>query len=495
MNYFLTMISNKIIEKEFLMELVYLWVEGYKNIREQGFNFTPNFECEFFPIYENGKLSEKSELNITPKENHLKDFFGENINITAIVGGNGSGKSSIIENLLSQFFEHIIVYITEDEFHIISSKDFNCTIAYSKEVRLDKNYIVYLNSDILKSANIIDYRSYINSSTYGLNLYVVDCVEDSNFNILNLNKFQQNIYKKIFKVFKEKINLKFNFIPTQIIISFKEEIIKELSEEKREFCKKLKDNHKNLGSIKGNGYEIKDFITNYFDNNQDLFFELLKDEAIGIMLYDKLDRNIFHLSNGERKQFIDMILIYEKLKEKNTNCLIFLDEPDLGIHPNWQKGYIKELTSRFTDFGKKLHFIITSHSPFILSDLPKENIIFLEKGKQVYPFDDGKQTFGANIHTLLSHGFFMKDGLMGEFAKDKIDIAIKYLNQTKLSDDEISYCENIISIIGEPIIKRELQRMLKNKMELSNKTEIDTIKDEIKLLTERLEKLEPKDEK
>lgn len=37
--------------------------------------------------------------------------------------------------------------------------------------------------------------------------------------------------------------------------------------------------------------------------------------------------------------------------------------------------------------------------------------------------------------------------------------------------------------------------MLKNKMELSNKTEIDTIKNEIKLLTKRLEKLELKDEK
>ena len=36
--------------------------------------------------------------------------------------------------------------------------------------------------------------------------------------------------------------------------------------------------------------------------------------------------------------------------------------------------------------------------------------------------------------------------------------------------------------------------MLKNKMELSNKTEIDTIKQEIKLLTKRLEDLE-KDEK
>ena len=112
------------------------------------------------------------------------------------------------------------------------------------------------------------------------------------------------------------------------------------------------------------------------------------------------------------------------------------------------------------------------------------------------PFEDGKQTFGANIHTLLSHGFFMKDGLMGEFAKSKIDDVIKYLNNDKKSTITTDKdAQNIIDIIGEPIIKRELQRMLKNKMELSNKTEIDTIKDKIKLLTERLEKLEPKDDK
>ncbi|MEZ4694537.1 MAG: hypothetical protein R2837_11255 [Aliarcobacter sp.] len=51
-----------------------------------------------------------------------------------------------------------------------------------------------------------------------------------------------------------------------------------------------------------------------------------------------------------------MILIYERLKEKNTNCLIFLDEPDLGIHPNWQKEYIKELINIFSNFGKKAPF-------------------------------------------------------------------------------------------------------------------------------------------
>ena len=29
------------------MELVYLWVDEYKNIKKQGFNFSPRFECEY----------------------------------------------------------------------------------------------------------------------------------------------------------------------------------------------------------------------------------------------------------------------------------------------------------------------------------------------------------------------------------------------------------------------------------------------------------------
>ena len=183
--------------------------------------------------------------------------------------------------------------------------------------------------------------------------------------------------------------------------------------------------------------------------------------------------------------------------KKNIN--IFFDEVESTFHPDWQRNFINLLIqlvikSNLLDNKQKLNLVFATHSPFILSDLPKESIIFLEKGKQVYPFEDGKQTFGANIHTLLSHGFFMKDGLMGEFAKSKIDDVIKYLNNDKKSTITTDKdAQNIIDIIGEPIIKRELQRMLKNKMELSNKTEIDTIKEEIKLLTKRLEDLEKED--
>lgn len=78
------------------MELVYLWVEEYKNIRNQGFNFSPRFECE----YRDGNLTICDKKKKECKDNeYLKNFFGNNINITAIVGENGSGKSSILEAL------------------------------------------------------------------------------------------------------------------------------------------------------------------------------------------------------------------------------------------------------------------------------------------------------------------------------------------------------------------------------------------------------------
>ena len=71
------------------MELVYLWVKKYKNIENQGFNFSPRFEC----VYDGEKLT------INEKEDYVS-IFPENINITAIVGKNGSGKSNILKSLL-----------------------------------------------------------------------------------------------------------------------------------------------------------------------------------------------------------------------------------------------------------------------------------------------------------------------------------------------------------------------------------------------------------
>ena len=78
------------------MELVYLWVEDYKNIKKQGFNFSSKFNCDYD--------EDKNELTIKESDDYIENFFGNNINVTAIVGKNGSGKSSVLKLIFLLLF-------------------------------------------------------------------------------------------------------------------------------------------------------------------------------------------------------------------------------------------------------------------------------------------------------------------------------------------------------------------------------------------------------
>ena len=215
--------------------------------------------------------------------------------------------------------------------------------------------------------------------------------------------------------------------------------------------------------------------TNKISKNIDKYFFILSDLPEECFDIDFIDsrKNLEYssLSQGEKEVLdIRFKIVNELNKSSKINNLILFDEPTNSFHPQWQKNFLKYLVDVFSD--KNIHFIITSHSPFILSDLPKENIIFLEKGKQVYPFDDGKQTFGSNIHTLLSHGFFMKDGLMGKFAKEKINDVYRFLTDEESNIKTKEEAQNIISLIGEPLIQKQIEDIYNRKFQIKSKDEI-----------------------
>ncbi|KZN99236.1 AAA family ATPase [Pseudobacillus badius] len=155
-------------------------------------------------------------------------------------------------------------------------------------------------------------------------------------------------------------------------------------------------------------------------------------------------------------------LEYHQTRDK---AIILLDEPDNFMHPEWSRLLVKELCSflnRLENGYQSYQIVITTHSPFIISDLPKENVISLDKdletGKcKIVPI---VETFASNIHTLLAQDFFMSSTI-GEFAKYKINKVIDLLNSSDLhlleqKKEEIDY---IISIIGEPLIKNKLKYM------------------------------------
>lgn len=82
-------------------------------------------------------------------------------------------------------------------------------------------------------------------------------------------------------------------------------------------------------------------------------------------------------SSGETQQLCQFISIMSAIE---LNSLVLIDEPENSSHPNWQMSYIGWLQKIFRGY-RDCHFIIATHSHFLLTDLNPEwsSIIALDK--------------------------------------------------------------------------------------------------------------------
>ncbi len=149
------------------------------------------------------------------------------------------------------------------------------------------------------------------------------------------------------------------------------------------------------------------------------------------------------MSSGE-KQFLYAVstLVYHiknlrsirqthRVRYRHINLV--LDEIELCFHPEYQRKFIKKLIDTFKRLQLNnrcsINIIFATHSPFILSDIPNCNILYLENGQQIK--DICIEPFGANIHDILTQSFFLENGFIGEFAQKKIEEVIEAINKKK----------------------------------------------------------------
>ncbi|MFY9083977.1 AAA family ATPase [Aliarcobacter cryaerophilus] len=649
------------------MELVYLWVEDYKNIQKQGFNFSPRFRCEYD--------YEKNELNIIDKEEtgefYPKNFFGDNINVTTIVGENGSGKSSIFKSifdfktndelkdkkkthsnsLLNQILIEYIInvdifliyfdnsknkyfYYSNNDYLILSINEKEISIKNRKKIKDLKGFYLNYARDILLHNNKQNSTLTLNEQTLQLlmkydNFYtfynkefiftkmIIKIHRDKLFR----KEFENNEYKEFLNSLKEKIlniiekelpkreylgalknyekeyhldykssknlfiDLKLTFITSFFnnlvnLFSNSENIKREfiqnnesyfdnltidnMIEKFSDFNEKIHQHNLHYEQNKNLLESFKELIKNFETNKIDKFSKLispknLEDTEAFILEFDihkdnrilkKILKQILKFSHTNENDLMNMFLIDFKNFDGTVNFkqlsdgekaifelftkilyriiflnekTLFLDEPETFLHPNWSKELINLLIKVINNLKlKDLNIIITSHSPFILSDIPKENVIFLEKYKENdeevknenqkvgncknVSKDIELNTFGANIHTLLSNGFFMSEGLMGEFAKEKIQSIINYheelLKKELTKEENKNQRENekkiyekehktnfrqIQSIIGDDYLKQ----VIKNHLVEIEKILYDEylIDKEIKKLEDEIERL------
>ncbi len=188
------------------------------------------------------------------------------------------------------------------------------------------------------------------------------------------------------------------------------------------------------------------------------------------------------LSSGEKALLAFYSSIYDYLKGisnrkdfQSRNYILLLDEPELGYHPIWKKKFVNALIKtipflfnylQLDGTKPKVQVLFTTHDPLTLSDLPNGNIIYLNNPdgkKTIIEMEETKKSFGANISDLLADSFFIKNGLMGEFSKEKIDETIRWLKSEDKTKKE--YHLGLIQIIDEPLIKKKLLEMYDRKIE------------------------------
>ncbi|MEH7148752.1 AAA family ATPase, partial [Priestia megaterium] len=187
--------------------------------------------------------------------------------------------------------------------------------------------------------------------------------------------------------------------------------------------------------------------------------------------------------------------------------IVLLDEPELYFHPEWQSKLIHLLIMYFKTIFRdyNIQIILTSNTPYLLSDLPRENVLLFNKELDIkgneftttIDYVSIPKTFGQNIHTLLKQAFFMETTL-GKFAEEKINEIISVLNfedeqkpskRIALEKKFINQHNDIkktINMIGEPLIRNYLEDLFQLKIIQSEKLTTEQKVNEIDLEIQRL---------
>jgi restriction system-associated AAA family ATPase len=166
------------------------------------------------------------------------------------------------------------------------------------------------------------------------------------------------------------------------------------------------------------------------------------------------------LSDGEH-QFLHTIGI--ALLYKNTSSLFLLDEPETHFNPDWRAKYISVLKKCFEGDKQTPEVLISSHSPFIVSDTKEDNVLIFEKD------ENGKvdckkadfNTFGASVNKITMKVFGKKETI-GDVAKDKL---AEYKKRLDADEDIDTIIHDIDLELGESVEKILFMKMLFDKQE------------------------------
>lgn len=210
------------------------------------------------------------------------------------------------------------------------------------------------------------------------------------------------------------------------------------------------------------------------------------------------------LSSGEKQMLYSTSAIIYHLQNVNSvkdkslvhysSVNLVLEEVELYFHPEYQRRFIKYLINAINNSQLNneisLNIIFVTHSPFILSDIPKQNVLFLKDG--IPSYDMQENTFGANIHSLLKNGFFLETLPIGDFAHAKINELFRKLNSGDFDEQGQEYKDMYkdILLVGEPYLRGQLLALYNSYKNIPTEERSSYYQRKIQELEQRLAQLE-----
>ena len=184
-------------------------------------------------------------------------------------------------------------------------------------------------------------------------------------------------------------------------------------------------------------YPIVNIVLQLVDNEHYDEYKRIGNKSLNIIPFEGLSAGerqiaytlgniVYHLKNIESAKQ-DLNNEPNHLKSLKYNYVnIMLDEVELYFHPDLQRRFVSLLLDAIKGLNLEstcgINVTLITHSPFVLSDIPEENILCLSrvKGERL----DGK-TFAANIHDLFNNTFFLPY-TVGELAKREIENIVSF---------------------------------------------------------------------
>lgn len=437
------------------------------------------------------KIFGEQDMKISLNNSNLE---GSEFGATVIIGENGCGKTEILINLIKVFnficniksgkkpislsrsdIYYIKYYLNGDIYEINIGDCFtykkNNEVTDINEINLPMKFIVqsFSYGDRFPYKSDEKYK-YLGTKTTS-NASYISHIENSIIEILCCKNDKVGFNEFVSKLFK------FVGLSNKFTIRYNIESYKRIDEVMANYDNFNKYYDEFLSSSRRMNYDIKKFVqqftvmelyerivsllydhgirndryeyTMYLDNNtrEDInkiksfysylrllsYMKILSSPKVVLYKYGS-EFSIEYASSGEKQIIYSLLNIFSEIEESS---LVIIDEPEISLHPNWQMKYMNFLEKMFIDFYN-CHFVIATHSHFMISDIKKENsniIVMNRRDEGIIAKKYDLDTFSWSAEDILYNVFSVPSNRNYYVARDVEDVLSNISSGKNISDD------------------------------------------------------------